>query len=42
LRAFNLSELAKIKCRFDDPMNYRITILSKYQIGLFGIRNIIN
>lgn len=42
LRNFNLSELAKIKCRFDDPMNYRITILNKYQIGLFGIRNIVN
>jgi hypothetical protein len=42
LRTFNLSELAKIKCHFDDPMNYRITILSKYQIGLSGIRNIVN
>ncbi len=31
-----------IKCRFDDPMNYWITILSKYQIGLSGIRNIVN
>ena len=41
LRAFNLSELAKIKCRFDDPMNYSISILNKYQIGLFGIKNII-
>ncbi len=42
LRSFNLSELAKIECRFDDPMNYLITILSKYQIGLSGIRNIVN
>ncbi len=42
LRAFNLSELAKIKCRFDDPMNFWITILRKYQIGLPGIRNIVN
>lgn len=42
LRTFNLSELAKIKCRFDDPMNFWITILRKYQIGLPGIRNIVN
>jgi len=41
LRTFNLSELAKINCRFDDPMNYRISILNKYQIGIFGIKNII-
>ena len=41
LRTFNLSELAKINCRFDDPMNYQISILNKYQIGIFGIKNII-
>ena len=41
LRNFSLSELAKISCRFDNPMNYSISILNKYQIGLFGIKNII-
>jgi len=41
LRNFSLSELAKINCRFDNPMNYSISILNKYQIGLFGIKNII-
>ena len=42
LRTFNLSDLAKIKCQFDDPMNYQITILRKYQIGLLGIINVVN